>query len=380
MMDERNDDFRLIYDQLDWSSNVEETVEGGIATNVLHPDYGSLSATLSRIEKMVREIEFGSDVGFVLKLDRVGPPRVKRLGLATRYYGSLNTFLHYFSVRKIYSSHVAVFYEACNALRIVPGAFTWGDPLDDAPRLQERYAKLFNRLVAKIHELCHTPEFKARLKDRERNAKRNEAKALALEASLYEVKSRYLVLMLHFGYRPEYRHLVTLGEIQRHRDRFLNNRRMNRLLKGIQAYIWKLEEGEKTGLHLHVLIFYTADSQRDVYIAKMIGENWMRVATGGTGAYWNSNAEKWRHAKYGHGIGTGMIDWSDTAKREALRMNILYLAKADQFLLMKDGEKCHTFGTSQRLVRQKSGRPRIEPRRLSSGSAMSTSSYTEPWR
>jgi len=90
----------------------------------------------------------------------------------------------------------------------------------------------------------------------------------------------------------------------------------------MDVYIWKLEEGEKIGLHLHVLLFYTTASRQDIYIAKLIGEYWVRVVTGGSyrwhGAYWKSNADKMRHAKYGHGIGTGMIDRTEEPKREAL--------------------------------------------------------------
>lgn len=145
--------------------------------------------------------------------------------------------------------------------------------------------------------------------------------------------------------------------MQRHRKKFFNNCRSNKLLRGIRDYIWKIEEGNDSGLHLHVLIFYTANSCRDVYIAQQIGEYWVKV-TDGKGKYWNSNADKAKHAKYGHGIGTGEINWDDHNKREALRRNIQYMTKADQFLKMKYGEHCRVFGTSQVKEKEKSGRPR----------------------
>ncbi|MBY8605346.1 inovirus Gp2 family protein [Burkholderia arboris] len=135
------------------------------------------------------------------------------------------------------------------------------------------------------------------------------------------------------------------------------------MLRGIVDYIWKLEEGDESGLHLHVLIFYTADSCRDVYIAKLIGEYWVKV-TEGKGQYWNSNANKIFHEKYGHGVGTGEINWDNDAKREALRENIRYMTKADQFLKMKYGEHCRLFGTSQVKEKEKPGRPRVvKPKR-----------------
>ncbi|EEF25922.1 conserved hypothetical protein, partial [Ricinus communis] len=80
--------------------------------------------------------------------------------------------------------------------------------------------------------------------------------------------------------------------------------------------------------------------------------------TDGKGQYWNSNADKWFHAKYGHGVGTGEINWDDHDKREALRTNIRYMTKADQFLKMKYGSRVRQFGTSEVDEKKKSGRPR----------------------
>ncbi|QKM52900.1 hypothetical protein [Burkholderia glumae] len=95
-----------------------------------------------------------------------------------------------------------------------------------------------------------------------------------------------------------------------------------------------------------------------MYIAQQLGEYWVKV-TGGIGQYWNSNANKAFHEKYGHGIGTGEINWDDDAKREALRENIRYMTKADQFLKMKYGEHSRLFGTSQVEEKKKPGRPRV---------------------
>ena len=81
--------------------------------------------------------------------------------------------------------------------------------------------------------------------------------------------------------------------------------------------------------------------------------------TEGQGQYWNSNANKIFHEKYGHGVGTGEINWDDDAKREALRENIRYMTKADQFLKMKYGEHSRLFGTSQVEEKKKPGRRRV---------------------
>lgn len=360
-MKESEDDLRLMYDGLDWSNNLEDSIEDGRTTTTIHPDYQTGLPCLFRIDQMVREIAQSDDTGFVITYSSVGKPDVARRELARKYYDSLNAFLGQYSDRVIYSPHVEVFYDACEALRITPRTFLFGKPLAYVTQEHgDRYADLFNQLISKIRGLCDTRRFKTKLQRRERNARRNEAKGLALEANMYDWKSRHLILMLHFGYKPEHRSAITLKEIQTHRDRFLNNRRMNRLLRGINGFIWKIEQGEKTGLHLHVLIFYSPKSQRDVFIAKKIGEYWVNVVTlRGKGAYWNSNADKRRHAKYGHGVGTGEIDRTADQKREALRENIRYLAKSDQYLLETEAENSHTFGTSQPRKKKKAGRPRV---------------------
>lgn len=78
-----------------------------------------------------------------------------------------------------------------------------------------------------------------------------------------------------------------------------------------------------------------------------VGEYWKTVITRGMGTYWNSNAQKEHHARYGHGIGTGQIDRHDEIKREALRQNLRYLAKDDQCVKTRTGPHLRTFGTSQ---------------------------------
>lgn len=96
-----------------------------------------------------------------------------------------------------------------------------------------------------------------------------------------------------------------------------------------------------------MVIFYSGDHRADVRIAQCIGEYWVKIVTQGMGDYWNSNAQKDRHAQFGHGIGTGQIDRHDHVKREALRQNLLYLAKNDQHVEARTNPHYHTFGTSQ---------------------------------
>jgi hypothetical protein len=96
-----------------------------------------------------------------------------------------------------------------------------------------------------------------------------------------------------------------------------------------------------------------------VLIAKAIGEYWVKVITKGRGSYWNSNRFKAIHQRFGHGVGTGEINWNDVAKRNALRRNIEYMTKAEQFVMSKNSKKARLFGTSVPAAKKRLGRPRI---------------------
>ena len=357
------DDFSTMYEYIDWTTNTEGAVIDGKEKTCLRTEFGLLRTILIAVEAMAREIEFDKDsVGFDINTNPRGKvsvtPKAKTETL--KYYRCLSTFFRNYAhaERRVYSPHVQAVVEALDAVGLQPYAFRFGDPGAREVSSGKKHGEIFNEVVAKVGEIVASSVFKERVRVRKRNAARNKTRGLAIEQKVFENKSRQLVLMLHFGYQRKHRSAMTFDEIQKHRKKFFNNCRTNKLLRGIVDYIWKLEEGDESGLHLHVLIFYTADSCRDVYIAQQLGEYWVSV-TDDKGQYWNSNAHKAFHEKYGHGIGTGEINWDDDAKREALRENIRYMTKADQFLKMKYGEHCRLFGTSQVEEKKKPGRPRV---------------------
>lgn len=358
------DDFSTVYEYIDWITNTEGAVINGTEKTCLRTEFGLLRSILIAMEAMAREIEFDKHgVGFDIKTNARGRLVVTSKGNAQtmKYYRLLKPFqMNYaHAERRVYSPHVQAVVEALDALSLHPHTFRFGEPGARELSTGKTYAEIFNDVVAKVGEIVASSAFKERVRVRKRNAARNEAKGLAIEQKVFENKSRQLVLMLHLGFQEQYREQVTFEEVQAYRTKFFNNCRTNKLLSGIVDYIWKLEEGDESGLHLHVLIFYTADSCRDVYIAQRLGEYWKEVVTADKGQYWNSNANKAFHEKYGHGVGTGEINWDDDAKREALRENIRYMTKADQFLKMKYGERSRLFGTSQVEEKKKPGRPRV---------------------
>ncbi|MGA3845163.1 hypothetical protein ACI2S9_16655 [Ralstonia nicotianae] len=349
--------------RLDERLSHEQTEVDGKDTVIVHSGYGSTH--LFGIEKFVRAIETGWD-GFVEVPTRYsGMKRIRELFLGKRYYRLMNGWISRYSDKYYYSARVEVFYEVCKELGLLGTyPFAFGAPGEVARPDGARYMDVFNLLIHKIRIRCQTRAFKERERLRCAVAKRNERNVLALEEEMFSDetgRSRWLVLSLTLRYKPQYRRWITPEMVQEHRDRFFKARHFNTLMAGIKNYVWAIEQSEDAGLHLHVILFYSTSSNHDEFIAKQIGEYWAEVVTQGKGTYWNSNQGwlKTRYEKRGHGIGVGQINWNDAEKREALRKNLVYLAKTEQYLMARETERIHTFGMGQVPEKIKSGRPRV---------------------
>lgn len=338
---------------------------GGERTWTAHKGYGSRH--LYRIERFVKDIEQGCTGSFSIKYDGVGIlPVLRELYLGKEYYPRLNQWLERYSGLYRYSARVEAFYDACKELGLIGARhFAFGEPGAYLPTGNTRYMDVFEQLIESIRVRCQAREFSERERLRLENAKRNEQNVLAFELAMFDEqsgRSRWLMLSLTLRYKPEYRDQITLELIQQHRDRLFGAKRTNKLIGGIMNQVWAIEQGEDTGLHLHVILFYSAEHNHDEHIAKLIGEYWVEVVTKGMGDYWNSNggALKPGYKKRGHGMGVGQINWNDTEKREALRTNLVYLAKAEQYLMLKSADRVKTFGMGKLPQKVKSGRPRID--------------------
>lgn len=344
--------------------NLEEIDIGGKTKTVIHKRYGS--RYLFHIEKFVKAIQRGWKGGFIEEKARYsGIEMIRELYLAKKYYRFLNEWIERYSDLYRYSARVVVFYSVCKEIGLIgeysirfrePGEIACGDGA--------RYMDVFNALIEAINVRCQSREFKEEERLRQHNAECNEKNVLAREEAMFSPdtgRSRWLVLSLTLRYKPQYRRWITPETIQRHRDRFFAARRFNKLMADIENYVWTIEQGEDTGLHLHVILFYSAEHNHDEFIAEQIGRYWVEVITDGKGSYWNSNRAwlKRRYMKLGHGIGVGQIDWCDREKRKALRKNLIYLAKAEQYLLSWSTERIHAFGMAKTPKKVKAGRPRI---------------------
>ncbi len=346
------------YQDLDFDHHTEGKTEGERSSLVVHEDYGKLMP-LAQIELMVEEIRATKELAFEVTFDDRGRILLIRKSLE-RYYCAVQSVLASYSDQYVYSPRVDVFFDAAKELKLLSEDFSFGDPLHIDAASRWRYADLFNELISCIRDQCHKTRFKTRLRRHERNAKRRQGRVLMWEREMFEWRSRHLFLTLCLNYKTKVRHHIRPEDVQLHLQRLLNNRRANRLLAGITGYIWKIEDGKKSGLHVHILIAYSTKRKAGINIARSIGEYWRDVITEGQGSYRNSNSDRQMHREKGHGEGTGQINADDLARRQALRTNIVYLTKGEQHLKRKNGPKYRTFGMSQPPKKKVAGRPRTE--------------------
>jgi len=179
-----------------------------------------------------------------------------------------------------------------------------------------------------------------RHKAKQARIRRNRIRGLEFDERMYYYRSRHLLLFNTFNYKPERREDIGLTTIQNHRDTFFDYMESDShpLLGDVCGAIWKLEEGERSGLHMHCLIYYSAKHRADISFNQRLGEYWVNVITKGWGAYWNSNARKADFEKK-WGIGIGQVNRHGDPRRASLRLFIAnYMAKASQVPRDRDAD------------------------------------------
>ncbi len=343
-----------MYSGIDWNSNTEAIEHEGRGCTVLHQDFEKITR-LAQIERFVNSAQKITSPAFLFS-KRNGAISSCSRRLAA-FFLVINMVLEDYSDRYVYSPRVRVFFDACKKLGIALGQFAFGNKHEIDLKSGKCYAALFNELIDKIRYLSSRRCFKIALQRHERNVLRRKARAIMWEKEMFEWRSRHRFISLVLEYQPAYRSQITPEIIQRHRKYLLDERRAVPLLAGITGYVWKLEEGNKTGLHLHILIAYTTKARRDIEVGDQLGDYWVHVITDGMGSFRNSNIGLDTRG-YVKNITLGDVNHNDTSEREGLRELLNYLAKSGQYLKRKHSTRVRTFGMSQPPKKVKPGRPR----------------------
>lgn len=220
-----------------------------------------------------------------------------------------------------------------------------------------------NKFVAAIRSEARAEQFKKRISNFERSAKKNTKSLEGYIDALFETYSKLNVLRLDLAYMGEYGvkgggKEVTYDEARRHREVFI--RTLSGYLSKTLAkecmvgFAWKLEYGLRKSWHYHVMIFLNGQVTRnDIGIAKLIGEYWSSVAEG-KGLYYNCNAYKTQYKS----CGIGLIDYRNTKMRQGLGKAVVYMTKTDYYVKVQTPDKGRTFGRGVAPKRKLRGRPR----------------------
>ena len=176
--------------------------------------------------------------------------------------------------------------------------------------------------------------FKEKLRLRSWTLERARTQVRTYVQRLLAKRARLLVIRLDLSYKEMWASEITIGQAKRDLQRFLANLRSKRQTDLQQGYIWRLEDGEKTGYHFHVAFFLNNRlAHQAVYHAMALGEYWEHTITKGRGRYWNCNASPNPLQR----AGIGVVSWNDDDKRSELQKALDYLTKAAQTVLIRSG-------------------------------------------
>lgn len=221
---------------------------------------------------------------------------------------------------------------------------------------------MMNRIVDNIRARMSDEAFKSTIRNHERAVNQNRLSLGHLVNAVFRRHAKVLVVRLDLSYlksslRPLDTQNLSCEDVVRHREKLLAD--VRKMFKGkLITYVWKLEYGPMRGYHYHTFFFLDGSQcMQDIVIAKMIGEHWSKVVTGGSGSYFNCNANKESYPA----LGIGMISYNDWEKINNLKNRSLeYVVKADYYVRSMACAKIRTLGkgAAPKPLSPNIGRPR----------------------
>lgn len=343
-----------VYEQFDKQNNIcFESQDDTTHVNITNA-FGNFTQ-LIWIERFVQKVASTRSLPFI-EDRRVQGGFMQEMSIAKDFKLRMKRYLGLYSRRYVFSPHVTLFFDCCKELNLLTD---FNDHFDTDLFFLD--CRKFNDLVELIRKEIASSKFKVILKRRIDRCKAMFEDLDIYVNCLFSICSRMLVLRVDLHYCQQYCGGVTLEEAKADLQHLWNNKRNKpALFSDMKGYIWRLEQGEEKGFHFHVIFFFDSAKVNDaVWRAKCIGEYWRDIITKGRGSYFNCNAKE--HAyKY---PGIGRVSHFDTQIRWNLREKVLrYLAKADQFLMVKNNSRDRLFGRGEmpEVKVGGAGRPRIE--------------------
>lgn len=193
---------------------------------------------------------------------------------------------------------------------------------------------LINKLADAIRQDCSKFDVVAKNRARVRDAEERLVCYRDYVLRVFDFYKRLVVLRIDLFYREGLSEQIEFDDIRSDVDRFLKGRRHNSIFYAMAGYVLKFEFGFKKGFHAHLILMFDGDlrdGRRHVYLAKQIGDYWVKNVTKGRGAFWNCNAQFNDYKKMGV-CGIGLITRDDVNRLSNLTDRVLrYLCKSVQY-------------------------------------------------
>ncbi|WP_100409555.1 inovirus-type Gp2 protein [Acidovorax sp. 69] len=201
---------------------------------------------------------------------------------------------------------------------------------------EQQATPIARRLVVEMVCLLENKLILARLDNVRREHQRKRSVLLKRLVAFKRVIPKLMVLRLDLGYGKEHASASM--------DRIIDDWAALKAFittnfPSYLSHVVKLEYGLQKGAHMHVLLLFNgAMVRQDVTIAKLIGEHWSKVTTGGMGVYFNCNAAPYKN-RFSH-CGVGVFNRLDEATVAGFQAVADYITKPDPLVtLMMPSEK-----------------------------------------
>lgn len=201
---------------------------------------------------------------------------------------------------------------------------------------EQQATPIARRLVVEMVGLLENKLILARLDTVRREHQRKRSVLVKRLVGFKRAFPKLMVLRLDLGYGKEHASVSIdriIGDWEALKAFITTN------FPSYLSHVVKLEYGLQKGAHMHVLLLFNgAMVRQDVTIAKLIGEHWSKVVTGGMGVYFNCNAAPYKN-RFSH-CGVGVFSRLDEATVAGFQAVADYITKPDPLVtLMMPREK-----------------------------------------